>query len=242
MAEEPAPPAPSRPHRLTYTRHLPPLTEAIPTPPTVANEAPPAYTPHCSTSSLNQLVTAPPETTCYLPAEQKAMRVLGIGAAIMGSVSVFMSVLTVVFGTIMYCSGTGIWGGVTTTLNGIFVLMRLEQRNTRALSIFMTIFSLTTVFATIISVVLAVIGTSTSGIDVCCNSNKLICNVVASQMANSCIASLAFIETVFATMLTIFHTKYAFRCCNSGGDEFRYPPRMYLEDLENDSSMRYRLW
>lgn len=140
----------------------------------------------------------------------------------------------------MYCSGTGLWGGLTTTFNGIFTLLRFQQRNTKCQSVSMTVFAITTVIGAIVSVVLPVIGTSTA-FTLCCHAQ---CNIVASQIANTSIASLSFVQMVLAVMMAVFHSKYAFSCCNGGGDDLsEYTPGLpYLDALENDSNLRYRLW
>lgn len=190
--------------------------------------APPAYTRYSSTMSVYQNIDANQEPPTFLKSERQALQILGISATILGSVSVFMSVLTVVFNTVMFCTGTGFWGGCTSVINGILILLRYRQHNTKVQMYVLTIFGVITICSSVASVILALLGTSLTS-TTCCYRNpyamptspSLVCNIGASQMANSSIASLAFVEMAIGIITVVILSKYVLNCYNH--EDF-YPP------------------
>lgn len=198
----------------------------------LSTELPPAYTPYSSVPSVFQGITNQhPDVMLFLKSERQILQILGISSTILGGVSMFMSVLTIVFNTVMFCTGTGFWGGCTSVVNGILILFRYRQHNTWGQVFMLTVFCFLTIMSCVASISLALIGTSVTS-TACCYSalmptqpttgvTSLICNMGASQMANSCIASIAFVEIIIAIMIAIIFSKYFWNCHNY--DNIFYP-------------------
>jgi len=156
----------------------------------------------------------------FLGIEVKSLRILALGSIILGGTSSFVSLVSMIFGTLMYCTGTGIWGGSFSVFNGVICLIRYLKRNSRKNIMFLFGLSLLTVIACIVSIVLSVIGTSTE-VNMCCSknvhtTNPPSCNIGASQLGNTVITCLTFIQVIFAVMTASFYAKYSFACCNDG--------------------------